>query len=142
MPTLVDGDNLLGTWAGRSRSDAERRELARNLIRLSQRERRRIVVVYDGPPPPVPPPSTDVHFSGRGKSADDWILGFLREQREPREWTVVTDDRSLGDQCRYVGARLERCSRFRKRLLRPADGEKPDGPVDLDDWMDYFGAEE
>ena len=49
MPILVDGDNLLGTWPGRRRSDAERRALAFELGRLAARLRRRVVVVFDGP---------------------------------------------------------------------------------------------
>jgi predicted RNA-binding protein with PIN domain len=140
MPLLVDGDNLLGTWPGRKRSDAGRRELARLLFRYATGNRRKVVVVFDGPRPPVPPPTPDVHYSGGGHSADDLILTLLREERDPRGWTVITSDRSLADQCRYVGARVERSDRFRRRLLQPAAEDKPDGPVDVDDWMDYFGV--
>ena len=41
MPRIVDGDNLLGTWPGRKRSDSDRRQLARDVGRWSHRERRR-----------------------------------------------------------------------------------------------------
>ena len=66
MPFLVDGDNLLGTWPGRRRSDAERRQLAMELGRMAARERRRIVTIFDGPPQPATSYGTDVHFSGPG----------------------------------------------------------------------------
>jgi hypothetical protein len=141
VPWLVDGDNLLGTWPGHRRSDAERRELARAIFRWAVRERRRAVVVFDGPPPPVPPPVPDVHFPGPGQDADGWIVGFLRRVRDVAGWTVVTNDRPLGDQCRHLGARLERCGRFRERLPS-AGAEKPEGPVDVEAWLELFGGDE
>lgn len=139
MPWLVDGDNLLGTWPGRKRSDRERRALAGELFRFATRERRRLVVVFDGPPPPVPPPSPDVRFSGPGRSADSLILETLRQQPDRRGWTVVTSDRALGDQCRWLGARVLRSDRFRGRLGARSGEEKPEGPVDLSEWSEYFG---
>jgi predicted RNA-binding protein with PIN domain len=142
MPVLIDGDNLLGTWPGRNRSDRERRELARSLLRKYGTSGRRFVVVFDGPAPDVPPPSTDVRYSGSGRSADDVILAFLRKERNPREWTVVTSDRSLGDRCRHLGARVERCDRFRPTLREQGVEEKPDGNVDVREWMEYFGLDE
>lgn len=141
MPRIIDGDNVLGTWPGKRRSDADRRELVRSIARWSHRERRRAVVVFDGPEPPVPPPAHDVHYSGGGKSADDWIIEFVRRGTDPRGWVVVTNDRSLQDQCRHLGARVERCERFRERLAQPDGGEKPSGPVDVDEWLEFFGSD-
>ena len=140
MPRIIDGDNLLGTWPGRRRSDAGRREVARAIGRWSHRERRRAVVVFDGPDPPVPPPVHDVHYSGGGTSADDWIIDYLRRLPRAAGWIVVTNDRSLGDQCRHLGARVERCEQFRQRLAAPDGGDKPEGPVDVDEWMEIFGG--
>jgi predicted RNA-binding protein with PIN domain len=142
MPLIVDGDNLLGTWPGRSRSDEERRDLSRALTRQSRILGRRIVVVFDGRRPDLPPPSGDILYSGGGRSADDLILAFLGKERAPREWTVVTSDRSLGDRCHHLGARVERCDLFRKKLRRSSSGEKPSGSVDVGEWLEYFGLEE
>jgi len=139
MPFLVDGDNLLGTWPGRRRSDAERRGLAFELGRFSVRSRRRIVLVFDGTEPPGGQPGIDVHFSGRGRTADDLILDYLRGVADRRGWIVVTSDRSLGDQCRYLDARLERCDRFRKRLLAQPTEEKPEHEPDVEYWLEQFG---
>lgn len=141
MPFLVDGDNLLGTWPGRNRSSEERRILSRTIMHTSRELRRRIVVVFDGPVPGTLPPSTDIHFSGRKRSADDAIIDWLRKERAPREWTVVTSDRVLGDRCRHLGARVERSDLFRRRLRQPTTAEKPAGTVDVDDWVDYFGLD-
>jgi len=142
MPYLIDGDNLLGTWPDRSRSDADKRRLAGEVLRFARRAGRRAVVVFDGPEPPAQASLPDTVFSGSGRRADDVILERLRREADPRGWTVVTSDRSLADQCRWVGARVERCDRFRPRLREPTNGEKPGGRVDVDEWMDWFGVAE
>jgi len=102
MPRVIDGDNLLGTWPGRSRSDADKRALVREVDGLMRREKRRIVVVFDGTPPPGVSYGSDVFFSGQGRKADAVILDLLRRESDPRGWTVVTNDRSLADQSRFV----------------------------------------
>lgn len=139
MPFLVDGDNLLGSWKGRRRSDADRRKLAFELARLGARLRRRIVVVYDGTPPPGSDPGAEVRFSGAGRTADEVILAFLGQQRDCRGWIVVTSDRSLGDQCRYLRAQLERCEQFRRRLYDHPGGDKPEREEDVEYWLEQFG---
>jgi predicted RNA-binding protein with PIN domain len=142
MPYLVDGDNLLGTWPGRRRSDAERRELAMELGRLAHRWRRRILIVFDGQPPPVTSFGANVRFAGSARTADEVILETLREQGDRRGWIVITSDRSLGDQCRYLEARVERCDRFRGRMARDPAAEKPDRVDDVDYWLEQFGEDE
>ena len=142
MPFLVDGDNLLGTWPGRRRSDAERRQLAMELGRLALRWRRRVLVVFDGQPPPETSFGASVRFAGSARTADDLILEILREQNDRRGWNVITSDRSLGDQCRYLDARVERCDLFRRRMSRDPVAEKPDRVEDLDYWMEQFGEDD
>jgi predicted RNA-binding protein with PIN domain len=139
VPFLIDGDNLLGTWPGRRRSDAERRALVRELDRFAARERRRVVVVFDGVPPPGLVPGPDVHFAGGGRTADDVILARVRREPDPRGWTVVTSDRSLGDRCRHARARVERSDRFRTRLRARKSDEKPEREDDVDYWLRQFG---
>lgn len=143
MPYLVDGDNLLGTWPGRERDDRERRRLARELDRWSARERRPSVVVFDGcDPGTAGAAGPSVMWAGPNRSADDAILGLLRQEADPRGWIVVTSDRSLGDRCRHLGARVERADAFRKRLQRQAGGpEKPEREDDVEFWLDQFGDE-
>ena len=107
--------------------------------RLAARERRRYVTVFDGNPPDRSSYGANVHFSGPGRTADEVILSLLREQSDRRGWVVVTSDRSLGDQCRYLEARIERSDRFRKRLVEAAGDEKPDRVEDVDYWLEQFG---
>ena len=138
MPFLIDGDNLLGTW-GRPRTDAGRRRLAMELARLARGLGKRITVVFDGTAPPALAFGADVHFAGRGRSADDRMLALLDGERDRRGWTVVTSDRSLGDRCRWRGARVERCDLFRRRLGTSPGVEKPDREPDVDYWLKQFG---
>ncbi|HXV75206.1 MAG TPA: NYN domain-containing protein [Candidatus Polarisedimenticolaceae bacterium] len=138
MPYLVDGDNLLGSWPGRRRSDAERRALGVELQRLAHHWRRRITAVFDGRAPTALSAGGGVRFAGPGQSADQVILALLRAESDPAGWVVVTSDRSLGDQCRYLGARVERCDRFRQRMAARAEQEKPDRVDDLDEWLELF----
>ena len=137
MPFLVDGDNLLGTW-GRKRSDAERRAVAMELARFGNRENKRVVTIFDGTRPGATAFGSDVHFAGSGRSADDLILSMLRGERDQRGWTVVTSDRSLGDQCRWLGARTERCDLFRRRLQNVDTEQKPEREEDIDYWLEQF----
>ena len=142
MPRVIDGDNLLGTWPGRRRSDADKRALARQIDRLMRAEKRRIVVVFDGTAPPGVSYGGDVLFSGPGRKADAVILDLLRHERDPRGWTVVTNDRSLADQCRYLGASIEPVKSFRERLAPGGGAEKPEAGDDLAYWSDQFGADD
>jgi hypothetical protein len=95
VPRIVDGDNVLGTWPGRTRSDADKRQLVREVDALVRREKRRIVIVFDGVPPPGVSYGPDVTFSGAGRKADAVILELLRRERDVAGWTVVTNDRAL-----------------------------------------------
>lgn len=141
MPRVVDGDNLLGTWPGRRRSDADKRELVQQVDRLIRREKRRIVVVFDGTAPPGVSYGADVVFAGAGRSADAVILDILRNEKDPRGFTVVTNDRSLADQCRFMGASIEGVKPFRERLERGDAKEKPDNVTDVDYWLEQFKDE-
>lgn len=139
MPLLIDGDNLLGTWPGRKRSDGERRALAFELARWSRERSKRVVVVFDGVAPPGTPTARDVHFSGAGRCADDVIIELLRQERDRRGWIVVTSDRALGDRCRHLDATIRRSDRFRPELDIRGDGEKPETETDIDGWLRAFG---
>jgi len=105
-----------------------------------RREKRRVVLVFDGSPPPGVSYGADVLFSGPGRKADALILEILRGESDPRGWTVITNDRSLADQCRFVGAHISPVKAFREQLRPDASAEKPDQP-DVDYWLSQFGDE-
>jgi len=118
LPRVIDGDNLLGTWPGRSRADTDKDALAREVDGLRREEGQRVILVFDGPPLPCVSYGPDVHFSGTGRTADVVILDLLREAGDASGWTVVTNDRSLADRCRGLGADIEAPRDFRVRLAR------------------------
>ena len=142
MPTVIDGDNLLGTWPGRSRSDADKRTLARDVDVLRRVGKRRVVLVFDGSPPPGVSYGPDVLYSGNGRTADAVILELLRGESDKRGWTVVTNDRSLADQCRWLEARVEAARTFRLRLVPDSAGEKPEKASDITYWLEQFGGDD
>ncbi len=138
MPRVVDGDNLLGSWPGRDRSDEERLLLAREISRLALRERREILVVFDGSAPPGVRSGPGVAFAGPGREADDLIVARVRSETDRRGLTVVTNDRALADRCRNLGARVERCDVFRERLLAGVAPEKPSESEEIEYWKKVF----
>ena len=145
MPLLVDGDNLLGTWRDRTRSDDNKSQLSFTLARYAKNRRQRLIVFFDGTRASGVGYAGEVRFSGRGRSADDAILELLRGEREPQGWTVITSDRPLADRCRHLGARIERSDQFRKRLVADADAsgdEKPSSESDVDYWLEQFGGDD
>ena len=141
MPRLVDGDNLLGTWPGRSRAAADKRALAREIDAFTRRDGRTCVVVFDGARPEGVGFAADTVFSGPGRSADEVILSRLKESADPRGVIVVTHDRSLADRCRALGARIDSPRDFRARLTGGGSGEKPAREDDVKGWLETFGGE-
>jgi len=139
---LLDGNNLLGRFRG------ERSALVADVAELARRKRKRVVVVFDGPPE-----------AGRGKvqslgdvtlvcaaplSADEEILRRVREARDPKGVTVVTDDRALASAVAASGARVVGLEAYRgqaeKRIAAapPRDAEKSAPPIGLKEWERWF----
>lgn len=144
MAELVDGNNLIGRMGGGSRDT-----LVASLAELARTRQKRFTVVFDGPPK-----------SGRAKvqtlgeltivyaaprSADDEILRRVKECRDPKRLTVVTDDRSLANAAAAAGARPIGVDAFRKqsaaslgrREIAVAQA-KPSVPVSVKDWERWF----
>lgn len=137
MPWIVDGDNVLGS----RRDDVRKRRLASAVGSLSRRLGRPIVLVFDGPDPGGPFPG-EVIWSGPGARADDVIRSRVLGSTDPRGWTVVTDDRPLGDRCRTAGARVVRCAAFRREIDESdVRGEKPGEREDLEYWTSIFSGD-
>jgi len=112
---LVDGHNLIGRTPGLSLSDEEEgREQV--LRRLGARAGRgRVVVVFDGNRPGTAKQDrfggVEVVFSPQGRTADEELIARLQSS-EPRGTTVVTSDRALAQQARWLGARVLSCEEF------------------------------
>jgi predicted RNA-binding protein with PIN domain len=126
---LVDGFNVLhaGVLRGNDRRGWWREEArARLLARVAGFEDAAadVWVVFDGPGPG----GEAERASERPRvvfapSADEWLLGAVREAPEPARIVVVTADRQLADRARHRGARVVSPRAFLARC--PSDAERP-----------------
>ncbi len=139
----MDGNNLMGRLGGGSREG-----LVAELCEVARRKRKKLTVVFDGPPEAGRPKVqsfgdvTVVHAAPR--SADEEIVRRIREARDPRGVTVVTDDRALSSAVAGAGARTAGIDVFFRdasaRLAPGAEGdaEKKGPPIGLADWERWF----
>jgi predicted RNA-binding protein with PIN domain len=143
MAEIVDGNNLIGRLGGGTREG-----LVSELCEVARRKGKRLTVVFDGPPE-----------AGRAKvqsfgdvqvvyaaprSADEEIVRRIREARDPRGVTVVTDDRALAAAVSSAGARTAGIEIFQRdasaRMQAPASAEtgKPAAAGNPRDWERWF----
>ncbi len=148
MPYLVDGNNLAHVLGLAKGSFADRDACAKTVSEFCAAQGAQATIVFDGPSPkgagPGQRPRVRIEFS-EGRSADEVILRKLEASKTPRDFTVVTSDKSLGDRARHRGAAVERCHEFARRLPRtgvaPRGAEKPDrkpSSDEVDAWLAVF----
>lgn len=143
MADLVDGNNLIGRLGGESRQ-----ALVAELCDVARRKRKKLTVVFDGPPeggrPKVQSFGDVTVVYAAPRSADEEIVRRIREARDPRGVTVVTDDRALSSAVAGAGARTAGIDVFFRgastRLARKpeVDSEKPAPALGLADWERWF----
>jgi len=150
VPYLIDGHNLIGRFSGLSLSDPEdERKLLTLLERFTNRVGRRVVVFFDRGVSPSPSPArgaVEVHFVRPPRPADDALLHYLRQIRDPGNWTVVTSDREVARGAGSRGARTLASERFAQVIMEALrEDPKVEAPeeasAELDEWMDLFGGE-
>ena len=150
MPYLVDGNNLAHALGLSIGGLADREACTRMVASFCRSQGARATVVFDGQAPDGAKTVTETHrvrilFSG-GRSADEVILRLVSDSSTPRDLTVVTSDKSLGDKARHRGASVERAHEFSRRLDRrgtkdPRPPEKPSAretPDEIDAWLAVF----
>jgi len=121
MRWLVDAMNVIGTrpdrwWKDR---DAAMLRLVDQLERWVASTGEDVTVVFERPPrPPISSPLVEIAHAPRPgpNAADDEIVRRLREGSQPEPVRVVTSDRALADQARFLGATVEPAEPFRRRL--------------------------
>ena len=139
----MDGNNLIGRLGGGTREG-----LVSELCEVARRKRKRLTVVFDGPPeagrPKVQSFGDVTVVYAAPRTADEEIVRRIREQRDPRGVTVVTDDRALASAVSGAGARTAGVDAYRtdasRRLGAPAafEVEKPVPPGGPKDWERWF----
>jgi len=150
MPYLVDGNNLAHALGLACEGLADREATARIVASFCRSRGARAVIVFDGG---APPGSLNSKTTGRvsllysgSRSADDVILRLVSESKTPRDFTVVTSDKSLGDKARHRGASTERAHEFSRRLgPKTAGGDAGEGktppretPDEINAWLAVF----
>ena len=150
MPYLVDGNNLAHALGLSHDGLADRQACARMISDFCRSKGARATIVFDGaavsgPGAPATSSRAKVVFSG-ARSADETILRLVEGSEAPRDFTVVTSDKSLGDKARHRGATVERTHEFARRLVRPARNPaerayKPaakESAAEIDAWLAVF----
>ena len=147
MPYLLDGNNLIGGARRTARpSDSDRAAFIAEIADRLRRTRARATIFFDGPAGERPTAlgSLSVRVAD-ARGADDAIVREVRKAAAPGEVIVVTADRGLGNRVRDEGGKVLAPAAFFQRFgagggAVPARGEGG-GPVDVEDWMRYFGDE-
>ncbi len=147
MPIVIDGNNLLHTLPSGQRSRAVVRQ---KVLDLSRREKISVTVVFDGPPPDGSPSSehlgsVKILYSGKS-SADDVIMNLVPTGNAARSWSVVTNDRGLGQRVRERGASVRTLSQWTgRRGAKTRPGKpRPKPPLrtqEVQRWEEEFSQE-
>jgi predicted RNA-binding protein with PIN domain len=140
---IVDGNNLIGRLGGGTREG-----LVSELCDVARRKRKRLTVVFDGPPesgrPKVQAFGDVTVVYAAPRTADEEIVRRIREARDPRGVTVVTDDRGLSAAVSAAGARtagvevFQRDASARMRAPVASDSGKPAAAGSPKDWERWF----
>ena len=147
MPILLDGNNLLHRLPKPQRS---RSAVRKQVLEVTRHETMSVTVVFDGPPPAGTPARESlgrvtVVYSG-SKSADDVIVAMLPRGAAATQFSVVTDDRRLGDRVRDHGAKVRRLAEWQGRRKqkppRRSSYESKLSSHDVQDWEQFFAEGE
>lgn len=160
MIFLVDGHNLIGKMPDIDLGDPD--DEARLVLRLlnwaTVGKNRRVIVVFDrGLPGPqwfnLSSERLKVVFMPEGRSADSWLVAFLKEIRNPQEYTLVSSDRAIARAARQRRITHQNSEQFAAQLAEDwraaqaqAAAEAAPPPTDLspsevDEWLTLFGGE-
>jgi predicted RNA-binding protein with PIN domain len=121
MRWIVDAMNVIGT-----RPDGWWKDRHGAMVRLVDRLERfvastgdDVTVVFERPPsPPIKSPVVEIASAPKAgpNAADDEIVRLLKEDPDPEGIRVVTSDRALADQARFLNATIEPAEAFRREI--------------------------
>jgi predicted RNA-binding protein with PIN domain len=148
MPYWFDGNNLIGQSAATAKTETQTiRAFLSKLHSYHRSGGGKFLVYFDGDDPgrTSSPPGVAVRYSAP-QSTDAAILRRLQEIQHPSEVIVVTNDRELMARCRDAGASALDWRQFTSKMqtrmeTRPHKANDIQEPVDVDDWMRYFGLD-
>ncbi len=154
MTYLIDGHNLIGQLADLTLTDPnDEAKLVQKLIGFAARTGKRCVVVFDrGLPGGKSRFSTsrvEVVFASERSSADDVMKARIRQERDPGQWVVVSNDREVLDAARSRRMTTLTSAEFAPQL-RPPPARDPEADAgeaadvhlsaeELEAWLKIFG---
>ena len=133
MAYIIDGHNLIGVLPDISLDQPD--DEARLLDQLQSYRARGagpMIVFFDSNPlsaanlapshaRAIPSrPGMEVRYATRGKTADDAIIDFLHDSRQPGQYAVVTNDAALISRVKGLGASVLRANEFSVQMARQA----------------------
>jgi YacP-like NYN domain-containing protein len=110
-------------------------------------------IIYDGQPGIVSSKNEfkgqDVQFSKNPESADQKILSFLKIQKNPSIWTIVSSDRELSGRAKNLNVNTVTSEEFilklRKSKIQLNDDSKKNNPNlsknEIKNWLDLFNSQ-
>lgn len=153
MRFIIDGNNLLHTYAALGPTAVGRQHLCEIVGRWASRADADVVLVFDGPSPlpglrqQMQCDGLDIRFS-ETRTADDVIEALVAEAGSPANLCIITSDHAVAHAARHRRCRWITSQDFVRMLTAPATArrnppptpEKPDapGPQEADEWMQRF----
>lgn len=150
LQLLIDGHNLIGKMPGLSLADFDDEEkLVAMLRKYATRRRARIVVVFDSGSPggrsgELSGGGVEAIFAADGHTnADRILIERIRKVKRPKEWALVSGDRSIQREAGHRRMRTIESADFAGQLIPPSPTEltpeeKPLAEQDIDEWLDLF----
>lgn len=163
MRYLIDGYNLMHALGlvpaqvGPQGLEPARNRFLRQLSTLIPARGEQITVVFDGQHAPADAQDAGTYqviryVYSRGQNADDLIEELLARETQPRQLTVVTDDRRLQQSARHRSCRVSGCLDFYEHLKNPpplhGEGEvqeparDPPSQEEVQRWLREFGFDD
>ncbi len=153
MLYLIDGHNLIGQLPDLSLDEPDDEALlVQKLVGFVARTKSRCIVVFDnGLPGGKSRMSTQgvkVIFAPQREDADTVIVRRIFREKNPRIWTVVSNDHSVLNTAKRYGMTAMKSIDFATLLRRPPPAPKPDvseaadvklSADEIDEWLQLFG---
>lgn len=158
MHYIIDGHNLIGRCRTIRLGDADdEAQLVRYLHRwVLRNQRHRVTVIFDGGvyghPQALHPPGVTSIFAYSPQDADTRLIRLIKQVTEPRQYRVVTSDRSVAAVARaqkievisaelFAGQIEQPTSPQRSRARSRVQPEPRLSKAEVDRWLKEFGVE-
>jgi len=137
MHYIIDGYNLIFNISNRSFGlEDNRKEILNNLKITFLDIESNLKIVFDGKGPDISFESfqlIQVIFTPEKMSADDYILEIVSTSLHPSRITVVSSDKSLNRQCKYLGANIMVIKEFLNWIKKRSSKRPEETALDFQD---------